>query len=70
MACSYTYREKKNTVPKKLSMCKGDVRPLYQKSRFFITSKKVELSLYTLKKSLRMLITEYIPAVRFIISKT
>ena len=49
-------------------MCKGDVRPPYQKNRFFITSKKVELSLYTLKKSLRMLITEYIPAVRFIIS--
>ena len=45
MACSYTCREK-NTVQKKMSMRNWDDRPLYQKSRFFITSRRVGLSLY------------------------
>ena len=50
-------------------MCKRDDRPPYQKSRFFITNKKVGLPLYnfTLKESLKMFIPEYIPAVTFVI---
>ena len=69
MACSYTCREK-NTVQKKMSMCNWDNRPLYQKSRCFITSRRVDFSLYIShsRKALKCFFTEYVPAVRFITS--
>ena len=33
-----------NTAQKKMTMCKKDDRPLHQKRRFFLASKKVGLS--------------------------
>ena len=44
-------------------MCKGDDRPPHQKSNFFIASKTVYFSTeLTLKESLEMFITEYVPS--------
>ena len=51
-------------------MCKNDDRLPHQKSKFFIASKGLGLTLsrFNLKKSLKRVITEYIPNVRFIMS--
>ena len=62
-----------NTVEKKMNMCEKDDRLLHQE-RFLIGSKRVSLSLYILasRKAFtccKMFITQYIPIVRFIISK-
>ena len=53
-----------------MTMCKQDESLSHQKSRLFIASKRVGLSLdiWLLKESLKRFITEYIPEVRVIIS--
>ena len=55
-----------------MTMCKKDDNPAHQKSRIFIASKRLDLSLgiyLTLMKSfIKRFITEYITNVRLIIS--